>query len=255
MRQSKTLAKLREGKLARICGMGHFLPSFVRHAAHYGFDAIWLDLEHRCMNDREVQALLGYFHLFDIDCLVRPSTLEKTKLYRYFEDGVSGLMIPLVSTAEKARMLVDAVKFPPIGERGLDGAGMDSDFVLQGGEGFTDRANRETFLFVQIETPEAVDNVEEIAAVEGVDGLFIGPADLTLRYRHKPGGGDLGEAEQRVAAAAEKYGKPWGRPAFSQEDMKHLHDAGARLIAHGGDFMAIKNMLEETAGKFDATEA
>ena len=207
------------------------------------------------MDDREVQALLGYFHRFDIDCLLRPSTLEKTKLYRYLEDGVSGLMIPLVSTAEKARMLVDAVKFPPIGERGLDGAGMDTDFVLQGGEAFPDQANRETFLLVQIETPEAVANIEEIAAVEGVDGLFIGPGDLGLRYRVNPGTGSVDEAAKRVAAAAEKHGKWWGRPAFSQEDMKNLYDQGARLIAHGGDFMAIKNMLEESAGRFDAAEA
>ena len=81
-------------------------------------------------------------------------------------------MIPHVSTVEKAWMLVDAVKFPPLGDRGLDGAGLDSDFILAGGDDYIDAANRETFLVVQIETPEAVANVDEIAAVEGIDALL-----------------------------------------------------------------------------------
>ena len=82
------------------------------------------------MSDREVQTLLAYFHLFDIDCMLRAPTLEKTRLYRYLEDGATGLMIPHVSTADKARLLVDAVKFPPLGDRGLDGPGLESDFIL-----------------------------------------------------------------------------------------------------------------------------
>jgi len=154
VRKSKTLAKLRANEPVRMCALGHFIPAFIRHAAHHGFDCIWLDLEHRAMSDREVQALLAYFHLFDIDCMLRPPTLEKTRLYRYLEDGATGLMIPHVSTADKARMLVDAVKFPPLGDRGLDGAGLDSDFILAGGDEYVEAANRETFLVVQIETPQ-----------------------------------------------------------------------------------------------------
>lgn len=73
---------------------------------------------------REVEALLAFSHLFDIDIMLRPPTLEKTRLYRYLEDGAAGLMIPHVSTAGKAKMLVDAVKFPPLGDRGLDNAGL-----------------------------------------------------------------------------------------------------------------------------------
>ena len=77
--------------------------------------------------------------------------------------------------------LVEAAKFPPLGNRGLDGAGLDTDYFLQGGPGYTDDANSETFIVAQIESPKAVENVEAIAAVEGVDAVFIGPADLGLR--------------------------------------------------------------------------
>ena len=104
MRKSKTLAKLRDNQPVRMCCLGHVIPAFVRHAAHFGFDCIWLDLEHRMITDREVQVLLANCHLADIDCLLRAPTLEKTKLYRYLEDGATGLMIPHVSTAEKAKM-------------------------------------------------------------------------------------------------------------------------------------------------------
>src|SRR5688500_20210069 len=84
-------------------------------------------------------------------------------------------------------MLVEYVKFPPVGDRGLDGASFDSDFLLSWGENYTEEANRETFLVVQIETPQAVESVGEIAAVPGLDGLFIGPGGLGMRIaRNKP---------------------------------------------------------------------
>jgi len=253
MRQSKTLAKLRQNELVRMCALGQYNPAYIRHAAHFGFDCIWLDLEHRAMADREVQALMAFFHLYDIDCMVRPPTLEKTRLYRYLEDGATGLMIPHVSTAEKAQMLVDAVRFPPLGDRGIDGAGLDSDFHVQGGEGYTDRANQETFLVVQIETLEAIENVDAIASIEGINGLFVGPGDLGLRIKHSDGKLTLDDAMARVASVAKKHHKAWGCPAGTVERMQELHAQGATLLNHGGDFMAIMNMLRDASAAFDTT--
>ena len=245
MRTSKTLAKLRRGKPARICSLGHFIPAYIRHAAHFQYDCIWLDAEHRAMSEREIQALVAYFHLFDIDCLLRPPTLEKTRLYRYLEDGVTGLMIPHVSTPEKAQALVDAIKFPPLGDRGLDGVGLDSDFLIQPDDQYIDHANRETFLVVQIETPQAIANVEAIAAIEGVDGLFVGPGDLGLRIRRLEPGFDVDEAIDQVASAAARHNKHWGCPAPSADRVEQLHQRGARLIAYGGEFLTLMNMLQQ----------
>ena len=76
-----------------MCCLGHFIPGYVRMAAEFGYDCIWLDAEHRNFSEHEVQTLLAFFHRFDIDCMLRPPTLEKTRLYRYLEDGASGLMI------------------------------------------------------------------------------------------------------------------------------------------------------------------
>lgn len=254
MRKSKTLARLRDGKVARMAVLGHFIPAYVNHAARAGYDCIWLDLEHRGMSYHEVQALMAFFHLYDIDCLLRAPTLEKTRLYRYLEDGASGIMIPHVSTPEKARQLVDAVKFPPVGDRGLDNAAMDSGWRETDDHiAYTKWANEETFLVVQIETPQAVENVEEIVAVDGVDMLFVGPGDLGLRYTldGDSDGSRLEAAFERVAAACEKQGKPWACPAMG-EDLKKRHDQGARVLANFGEYMHLKNGLAAAAAEFEA---
>ncbi len=250
MRKSKTLARIRNGEAVRICSMGHFIPSYIKHAAQHGFDCIWLDLEHRAMDDREVQALLAFFHKFDIDCMLRPPTLEKARLYRYLEDGASGLMIPHVSTPEKAKALVDATKFPPIGDRGLDGAGMDNDFMLYD-EDYAARTNAETFLVVQIETPEAVNNVDDIASIEGVDGMFVGTGDLGFRLKLAEGAPDLEECIERVAEAAKKHGKAWGCPAGSADAMKQRRSQGGQLLARGGDVVALMNALADWQTELD----
>ena len=252
MRKSKSLAKIRAGKPVKMCVLGHYMPAYVRHAAHFGYDCIWLDLEHRLIGEREVQALLAVFHLADIDCMLRAPTLEKTRLYRYLEDGATGLMIPHVSTAEKARMLVDAVKFPPVGNRGLDGAGLDAEFYLQETKEYIDRANEETFLVVQIETLEAVENVDEIAVVEGVDGLFVGPGDLSMRIERTPNCTlTLDAAYESVASAAARNGKAWGCPGGSAEQVKKLHQQGAQLIAYGGEFKTLMDMLKNCSEQLD----
>lgn len=250
MRNSKTLARLRNHEPVRICSLGHYSPAFVRLAAHFRFDCIWLDLEHRLIGEREVQALFAYCHLYDIDCLLRPPTTEKTQLYRYLEDGATGLMIPHISTAEKAQMVADAVKFPPLGERGLDGAGLDGDFWIHGEKDYVEHANRETFLVVQIETPEAVANIDAIAAVPGVTGLFVGPGDLGLRLQHSRSELTLRDAYARVAAAAARHDKVWGSPVDAH-DLRPRRDQGAQLLAHGSDFLALLQMFECTAANFD----
>ena len=83
------------------------------------------------MDSREVQSILALCHQYDIDCMIRPPSLERTKLYRYLEDGATGFMIPFMSTPEIAQHVVDCTKYPPLGNRGIDGAGLDADFGIE----------------------------------------------------------------------------------------------------------------------------
>lgn len=255
MRRSKMLEKFRSGRFARVCGLGHYLPFFVRYAAHFKYDGIWLDLEHRAMDNRDVQSLIGLCKSNDIDCMVRPPTLERTKLYRYLEDGASGFLVPLVSDPQMAYDLVQAVKFPPLGNRGMDGAGFDGDYGIEvwyPGSTYNADANRETFLITQVETLQAVANAEEIASIDGVDGLFVGPADLGLRISVAPAGNKitLEKAIETVAAAAQKHGKIWGITAGSPEDIKRFRSMGAQIVPWGGDF-ALMNVLKNSSQQLD----
>jgi len=194
--------------------------------------------------------LMALSHLRDIDIMLRPPTLEKTGLYRYLEEGAAGLLIPHVSTAEKAKMLVDAVKFPPIGDRGIDNAGLDADYNIHGADEYVAWANRETFLCVQIETPEGVRNVDAIAAVEGVDMIFVGPGDLGLRLRQ---GGEmsLDEAWATVADACKQHGVAFGGPTLPTDEMKKRREQGAQLLVVSGDFHSFVNGLHTGIEKFD----
>lgn len=249
MRKSTSLGRLRDRELIRTCVLGHYMPAYICHAARAGYDCVWLDMEHRAFTIHQVQALLAYAHLYDIDVLLRPPTLEKTGLYRYLEEGATGLMIPHVSTVEKAKQLVDAVKFPPIGDRGIDNAGLDSDFFLHDADTYVEWANRETFLAAQIETPEGVRNAEAIAAVEGVDLLFVGPGDLGLRLRQTKEM-TLDEAYATVAKACENQGKAWGCPALSDEELVARKEQGARLLVNSSEFNDFATSLEANIGRF-----
>jgi 4-hydroxy-2-oxoheptanedioate aldolase len=253
MRSSKILRKIRSGKVARVYCSGSSLVMVPKFAAHFHYDGVWVDSEHRAFDPKEIQAMLANYHTADVDCLFRPSTKEKTTLYRHLEDGATGLMIPHVGSADEARALVQAVKFPPLGDRGIDGAGRDCGFYIGITEDYTDRANRETFLMVQIETPQALENIDEIAAVPGVDLIFLGPGDMSLRQGCTGAARDpkMLENQQKINAACVRHGKAWGRPAGSAEDARFLVEMGARLIAFGSEFMAILQSFTTCSKQLD----
>ena len=239
MRKSKVLAKWRDGKFARFCSLGHVLPFYIKYASHFKYDGIWLDLEHRNMDEREVQHLLVLCQRFDIDCMVRPPTKERGRLYRYLEDGATGFMFPFVSDVETAQAVVNAVKYPPIGNRGLDGAGLDTNYGLDHWKPDTtyiQDSNNETFIVAQIETPEAVKNAADIAAVDGIDCLLVGPGDLALRIDTYQLDMTIDSAVQQVAAAVKRHGKAWGRTAGSKEEVARYREMGAQMVPWGGDF-------------------
>jgi len=159
-------------------------------------------------------------------------------------------LIPHVSTPEKARMLVDSTKFPPIGDRGIDNACLDADFQLHDPDNYVAWANRETFLAVQIETPEGVRNSEAIAAVEGVDLLFVGPGDLGLRLRQS-GEMSLDDAWEIVATACKKHGKAFGGPTMGLDEMQKRHRQGAQLLVNSSEFSGWSSELVDGKALFD----
>ncbi|RMF81307.1 MAG: 4-hydroxy-2-oxovalerate aldolase [Chloroflexi bacterium] len=256
MRKSKVLAKLRAGEAARIAWLTHYVPPTIAYAATSGYDAVWLDLEHNPMDTREVQALLAFYHRFDIDCVMRPPTREKTRLYRFLEDGVTGFVVSHVSSPDEAREIVNKVKFPPVGDRGITTSGLENNYGVDGidVDTFVQHTLDEEFLFVQIETPQGLAHLDEIVGTPGIDGVYIGPGDMGLRLKQLPPEEQLSmdEVMQRVAAACAKHNKHWGYYGRTVDDLRRQYELGARMLVWGVDAWIMKAGLKQAQRELDA---
>ena len=151
-------------------------------AARAGFDAVMLDNEHASWDRREHPTHAVPASRRGHRLPHPPRNRNPPDLYHLLEDGATGFLFQMVNSAEEARALVQAVKFPPLGQRGLSAPAFDNQYTWGDSvEAFMAEANEETVVMVMIETPEAVAHVDEIAAVPGIDALYMGPADLSLR--------------------------------------------------------------------------
>lgn len=222
-------------------------------AAHFGYDAVWVCAEHRVWDPREITAMIAQHHLADIDCIWRPPTIERAALSRLLEDGATALMIPMVNDAGRAKQLTDASKFPPLGDRGLDGSGIDADFYINKVDDYCQQANRETLLIAQIESPSAIENAESIAAVPGVDALLVGPGDLSLRLGCTGSIEDpkIRAAVEKVAAGCDRHRKPWGFPVNDIGHAKIAVGMGCKLLCFGNEFWGVHDHLKRYGAQLD----
>jgi 4-hydroxy-2-oxoheptanedioate aldolase len=252
MRNSKVMAKWRSNKPAKVAFMGYFLPNFIAFCADGGYDAVWIDLEHRAFDAREVQTLLAFCQRYDIDAIVRPATREKALLYRYYEDGASGLIIPHVNDAQTTRDLVRSTKLPPMGDRGVEARGLEANYgldVTNGHEAFLQHAQDNTYLIVMIETYAGIQAVNEIAQVAGLDGIFLGPLDYTLRVPYHPSDNriSLQEAQKKLREACMTHGKAWGWLGRTTEHLKELVLQHASILVWGTDTVMLHQAVKQTS--------
>jgi 4-hydroxy-2-oxoheptanedioate aldolase len=247
MVKSRVLRKLHDGDIVRVAGMSRVSDPWLAQVIGWaGYDVIWFDMEHRAWEYNVIDPISLACRHVGIDLMVRILKTGYTAPMRALEFGANGLMVPHCRSAQEAREWVELTKFPPLGKRGFDGAGADADFMFADPFDYMKNANEETFLVLQIEDAEAVECVDEIAAVKGVDILFIGTGDLSIslgapmQVKHP----SVQAAIDKVAAAAAKHGKFWGMPSGSPEAAQALIDRGARFITCGGDHGALVNGLK-----------
>jgi 4-hydroxy-2-oxoheptanedioate aldolase len=238
MVKSRVLQKLRAGEFVQAVGVSRVTdPWLVEVIGKTGFDVIWFDLEHRSFGYDKIDPISLACRATGIDLMVRIRKHGYDSPMRALEFGANGIMVPHCRSAAEARQWVEWVRFPPAGRRGLDGAGADADWGLADAREHIRHANEEVFLVLQIEDREAVEAIDEIAAVPGFDVLFVGPGDLTLSYgvplefNHPL----IEEAYDRVANAAAKHGKWWGTTSGSPEAAQKVVDRGGRMFTAGGD--------------------
>jgi 4-hydroxy-2-oxoheptanedioate aldolase len=253
MTKSRVLQKLRLGDFVKAAGISRVSdPWLTEVVGHIGYDVVWFDLEHRSYGVETINGLSLACRATGIDLMVRILKGGYYSPMQALEFGANGLMIPHIRSAEEARQWVEWSRFPPVGKRGLDGAGADADFGLADTHKYLKHANEEVFLVFQVEDREAVEAIDEIAAVPGFDLLFVGPGDLSLSYG-VPLEFDhplLQEATGRVAEAARKNNKWWGTTTADPEKAQRALDLGARMIVAGGDHGALVNGLRDSFHEF-----
>lgn len=203
------IAQGEEVLTAKVC---YTDPELVELVASAGFDAIWLCLEHRRIEPTMVGALVQACRLGGADALVRLRPSNYADVLWLLEAGARGLMLPRVRHPDEVREIIAAMKFPPVGRRGWDPVHADANFGRLSKSDYMEAANRESFLVIQIEEPEVLPHVGEIAALPEVDVLFIGPGDLSLGLGTQAGDPAMQELIRDVAATARKYGKRTGIP-------------------------------------------
>jgi len=243
MQSSKVKQIWNDGGLALGTLVKSTDPVHTEVLSQMGFDFLWYDLEH---NDKSVETfanLCRAARVGDVDVLARPARWETMRMGRMLEAGAHGIMYPRCESAEEAREVVRWSKFAPLGERGFDGGSADNNFGAYPADDYTQRANQESWLLIQIESPVALPHVREIAEVEGVDGIFFGPGDFSL-LSGKPGQikhDDVLQAAKQIADDTLAAGKIFGTLVFDAEHSQFMQDAGAKLIIHGADIIYYKN--------------
>lgn len=215
-----------------------------------GFDWLLLDTEHSPadvpMVLAQLQALAGYA----VSPVVRPAANDTVLIKRYLDIGAQSLLIPYVQSAEEARAAVAATRYAPEGVRGVSALTRATRFGRVKDYGRT--AAREICVLVQVETQEGLDAIEAIAAVEGVDGIFVGPGDLAASLGHV---GDLKhavvvdaveDAIRRIRAAGKPAGILTADPAFARRSI----DLGSTFTAVGVDAGVLTRETERLAAQF-----
>lgn len=242
VRPSQVLRQIRADQAAHGVAIRYQDASLHEYVSMLGFDAIWLDLEHHHISvEKAAEMIRGARAGGAADVVARPGKGEFARMARLLEAGAKGIMYPRCESAAEAAELVRWAKFPPHGERGLDGAAADNPYRFTPVAEYIVEANRETFLIAQIESPAALDQAAAIAAVPGIDFLMLGPGDYSSSI------GAVGQmdhpevlaAHERVRAAAHGAGKHWAVTCFDQAHAADCLAKGARLLFHGSDLRLV----------------
>ena len=235
--------------------VGHFIVEFATPGIGQiikaaGCDFALLDTEHSGFGYETMKSVLRYTQAADLATIVRVPSKAYHHIARAMDMGAEGIMVPMVNSADEARQILDSMKYVPQGRRGV-ALQIAHDRYLPGP--VLDKlaaANRFTTLFAQIETRAGVDNADEIAALDGVDCLWIGHFDLSCslgipgEFGHK----DFKDAVAAVTRACRRHKKALGRLVPTVEEGVRLYKSGHDFICYSGDVWALLGAVTEAVG-------
>jgi len=238
-----TMQWIDRGRLKTEVLAGTFLnlgsASAVEIAAETGFDWLLIDLEHGSGTTADLRGQLLATRGTKAAPIVRIASADADAVKFVMDSGAAGVMFPYVANADEAARCVQMMKYPPTGARGVAQIIRATNYG-RNWQGYLAEANEQSLVIVQIETPDAADKADEIAAVPGVDVLFVGPMDLSVNLGHP---GDFTPPTfiqhlKNVVQACERHGKTAG--ILSRPELVESHkQLGFRLVALGSDSGAV----------------
>jgi 2-keto-3-deoxy-L-rhamnonate aldolase RhmA len=252
-------AGLRKRVLAGECVYGTMIrqardPGTPSIFAAAGYDFVFIDMEHGNYNMETVADLIRGAKSAGMATIIRVPRLETFFISRVLDAGAEGIMVPMTSTKEQAEEIVRYSKYTPLGQRGFGNQTGQTDYRPLKTLDFMKEANEHTLIVAQIETREAIENVDSILSVEGIDVGLIGPNDLSisLGIPDQMGSEILTKAIDKVVEMAKKKGKATGIHIANIEAIKKWRSKGMTVLAYSTDigfmYNASKSSLEELKG-------
>lgn len=229
--------------------IGH--QSVVEIMASAGFEWLTIDLEHSAINIETCRNLIGHIQGNGMKALVRVSKNEEVIIKQVMDAGADGVVVPMVKSRAEAEQAVSFVKYPPVGNRGV-GLSRAQKYGI-GFEEYKKWVNEEAVIIVQVEHIQAVNELEDILSVDGVDGIIVGPYDLSASMGF-PGEFDrpeVQEALKRVEQVTKSMNRPLGTHVIpsKHEDLQASIDKGYTFIAFSLDFFFLGDRAREEMGK------
>lgn len=235
--------RLRSGSplLTAWCGIAE--PSVAGLLAREDFDAVVLDMQHGSMDFADGLKALPLIAAAGKPALVRLPVGDFASASRFLDAGYSGMIAPMINHAEDARRFASFMKFPPVGERSWGAYGAISLSGLQPGE-YLRQANDLTVAFAMVETREALSNIDDILAVPGIDGVFVGPSDLSIALSQgsslDPAGAEVEKALDHVLSRVKAAGKVSAIFAASGARAGELVRKGFDMVSIGSDMSMLR---------------
>jgi len=216
-----------------------------------GFDWLLIDTEHAPNDPRSVLRQLQAIAAYPVHPIVRPVHGSVELIKQYLDLGVQTLIIPMVETAEQAAAMVAATRYPPAGIRGV-GSSLARASRWSSVPDYLYTAETDICLIVQVESVNALRNLDAIAAVQGVDAVFVGPSDLAASMGHlgNPTHPEVQRAIEDAVGRILKAGKPPGILALDQPTAKRYMEMGCRFVAVGVDAMLLSSAARDLAQSF-----
>lgn len=223
-------------------------PYCAEICAGAGFDWLLIDGEHSPNTLQTTLSQLQAIAPYPVSAVMRPSWNDPVQIKQILDIGVQTLLIPMVQSAAEATAAVAAVRYPPAGIRGV-GSALARSSRWNRTPNYLQRANDEMCVLVQIETPRGIDALDDILAIEGVDGVFIGPADLSANMGHlgNPGHPEVAQAIDNAITRIVRAGKAAGILQSDRNLARHYLQLGATFVAVGTDATLLARATEQLA--------